>query len=619
MPTPDWDAVVAAAGAGGTPNRRRRASLTALAVAGLVAVGGRDAVLGRGDRAWPRRILVVAERVSRESRIDYAAASVRARKRPLLAWLPERHPAPSARNGHIAKTGDTVDLLGFRSGSTLASGSSVGRIQKSAQSCAPLTALESSSAPVDVLLIDQAFGHGTEHAWYGLNRFTAPALRLTAGIAADGVRSITLNDLSGSRTVPVVANAFLYVAEAPAVNQLVQRSWPYCRQGRDCPVRSALFGFGGFGAGRAAAPAPGPTSIQHHVSGGTIAWLDRRMPVGEPLTVVPGGMRLLVLRHAVFGRVLAPDPSLLFRIAVTLNTSRHGHKATGVCTWLIGNGSGIGPGAGSGGGGCAVRATLFAKSPLTWGVGIAEGSQEFATVSGLASDDVARITAFLSGGQTQPVPLADNAYIAVIARSDFPVRLVAYNGAGQVIGFALPGLGGVTNQVAPAPGRAGCSTCHQPDRRLGSALHRPRNQRRYLRLHPPLREQERKRRRGDLRAQPTRRPGDRQTPRDRADQHDWEPRRDPRIQHEPQRRNHRYPLQGRRPRHHPSHRRKGPLRDTPRQPLRRILFYRRDGTEQHRHDPRQRGIPAATIPTLTLQSPRIPPRGRPTGYANICS
>jgi hypothetical protein len=55
-------------------------------------------------------------------------------------------------------------------------------------------------------------------------------------------------------------------------------------------------------------------------------------------------------------------------------------------------------------------------------------------VSGLASDDVARLELYLATGERVAVPLRDNAFIAEVARTKFPARLVAYHQAGRVIG-----------------------------------------------------------------------------------------------------------------------------------------------------------------------------------------
>ena len=142
--------------------------------------------------------------------------------------------------------------------------------------------------------------------------------------------------------------------------------------------------------------------------------------------------------------VIAPDPSLPVRLAVTLSTSRHGGKATGLCSWLIQEGGS--------GGGCAVRADLFAENPISADMSLMSGSDEFETVSGLASDDVSEITAFLATGPSIPVPLADNAFIVNVPRARQPFRLVAYDSEHRVIGILAPP--GMFSGPSPAPGRA---------------------------------------------------------------------------------------------------------------------------------------------------------------------
>ena len=110
---------------------------------------------------------------------------------------------------------------------------------------------------------------------------------------------------------------------------------------------------------------------------------------------------------------------------------------------------------GGAGGGCAVRADLFKAGPISVGSMLDSGSDQFATLTGIASDDVARIVAFLATGQTMKVPLRDNVYLVDVARAKMPVRLVAYDTHGRVIGIQTPGgmLGG-GGVSAPAQGRA---------------------------------------------------------------------------------------------------------------------------------------------------------------------
>jgi hypothetical protein len=337
-----------------------------------------------------------------------------------------------------------VDLLGFRAGGTLClrvvvSGKTSGR----SQSCAPLAELRRSGPPVRVVLVDRGFGKGTKRAWYGIDLVRAPAVQVTAGIVADGVRAVVVEDDWGRHTLAVRGNAFLYVARSPNVGQRVGHIWAEVgRRSVSIPFAPAATLFGGIpNVGRAT----GPTHVERHVTNGKIGWLERHEPLGQSLDVLPGRDGALVRRHTVFGRVVAPDPGQPVRVAVTLSTGPEGGKALGICTWIVMR-SGVA-------GGCAVRAQLFATSPITSGVSLGGGSDQFSTIAGLASDDVARIVVFLANGQRMTAPLSDNAYLVQVARSTFPVRLVAYDQAGRVVGFT-PALGDLGSGAGPARGKA---------------------------------------------------------------------------------------------------------------------------------------------------------------------
>lgn len=439
----DWAEVLARAGR--SPRRRiSRWSAFALAAAvvAIVAFGtpiGAAVARGLGDfSAW-----VTGEPGSPASKSEQRAFD-QANARSWLSFPPGTQLRRLVTVSGPAR-GQRVELLGFRAGTTLCLRVVVvGITRAGTQSCAPLAELRQAGAPVRVVLVDHGFGQGTKRAWYGVYRFRAPALQVTAGIVADGVRGVILQDASGRHSVRVAGNAFLYVAARPDVGQRVERIWAETRTGHVAvPFAPALFGIG-IGS-PSQEHASGPTRIERRVSGGTIGWLDRHEPRGQSLDVLHVHGGALVRRHTVFGRVVAPDPSRPIRVAITLSTSRNGGKATGLCSWLVTR-SGVT-------GGCSVRADLFATSPITAGLGQIGGSDEFATVSGLASDDVARIVAFLANGQKVLVPLADNAYLVGVARFKFPVRLVAYDKAGRVIGFTPPiddGGGG----AGPAPGKA---------------------------------------------------------------------------------------------------------------------------------------------------------------------
>ena len=431
---PDWDAALRLAG------RRRRRFALAVAIAvtllcGIFVATPLGAELAHslgGFSAWLTG--QPGSPASKEEQRAFDEANAR-------SWL--RFPAGTRLRRLTTvtdpATGATADLLGFGSKSTLCLRVVVrGKVRGSALSCAPLDELRKAGAPVRVVLVDRGFGTGTKRAWYGVDRLHSSALQVTAGIAADGVRRVVVLDSSGRHTLRATSNAFLYVAWKPDVGQRVRRIWAETDTSR-ISVRFAPAPFAGGGGSAPTTRVPGPTRVDRKVSGGTIGWLDRREPRGKPLDVLP--------RHAVFGRVITPDPDRPLRVILTLKTSRHGHRPTVICTSLVTR-------TGGARGGCAARAPLFAAGPLASGqAAIGSGSDEFITISGLASDDVARIVAFLADGETMPVRLVDNVYVVDIARSRLPARLVAYDVEKRVIGFFTQ-TRGPGAPSGPSPGRA---------------------------------------------------------------------------------------------------------------------------------------------------------------------
>ncbi|HYZ79585.1 MAG TPA: hypothetical protein VE596_19660 [Gaiellaceae bacterium] len=442
-PGPDWDGVLRLAG------RRRRRFAVAAAVVAAAACGilvatplGAGIVHGLGGfSAWLTG--QPGEPASPKEQRAFEQANAR-------SWLGFPAGTQLRRLATVTEpaTGTTVDLFGFRSRSRLCLRVGVtGKTRGTATSCGPLDELRKAGAPVRVVLVDSAFGTGTKKAWYGLTRYRNSALQVTAGIIADGVRRVLVVDGSGRHTIRATSNAFLYVASEPDVGQRVRRIWAETDTSRiRVPFAPAPFGVGGGSAPQRRAPAP-PT-VDRKVRGGTIGWLNRHEPRGQPLDVLPASARWSIERHAVFGRVITPDPDRPLRVAITLNHSRHGHRAKGLCMWLMIRDGGSG-------GGCAVRATVFAQGPIPIGqIAVRVSSDEFATVQGLASDDVARIVAFLADGQTMPVPLADNVYVVDIARVRLPARLVAYDAKHRVIGYTTTITAVLGGGPSPARGRA---------------------------------------------------------------------------------------------------------------------------------------------------------------------
>src|SRR5262249_16858926 len=213
------------------PMTRRRTLLLGIALASVVAVVALATPLGAaivhrvGDfSAW-----LTGEPGSPASKAEQRAFS-RANARSWLGFPPGTE--LRRLTGVRLTRGRTVELLGFRSGGTLCLQVVVsGRTPAATRSCAPVEELRHSASPVHVVLADFGFGKGKKRAWYGVDRFEAPAMQVTAGIAADGVRSVIVEDRSGKHTVRATSNAFLYVAESPGVGQRVGRIWAYTPRG----------------------------------------------------------------------------------------------------------------------------------------------------------------------------------------------------------------------------------------------------------------------------------------------------------------------------------------------------------------------------------------------------
>jgi hypothetical protein len=60
------------------------------------------------------------------------------------------------------------------------------------------------------------------------------------------------------------------------------------------------------------------------------------------------------------------------------------------------------------------------------------GGAQSATLAGAAADGITRLTIFDAYGERIGVPLRDNLFAARVANTQFPVRLVAYNGRGRI-------------------------------------------------------------------------------------------------------------------------------------------------------------------------------------------
>ena len=102
----------------------------------------------------------------------------------------------------------------------------------------------------------------------------------------------------------------------------------------------------------------------------------------------------------------------------------------------------------SGAAGSNPIAKLFERDPFTISRG-GSGSSQYTTIDGLVSDAVHDLKVFLASGDVIDMPLRDNAYRADVARSGYPIRVVAYDAQGRVIGIQTFASDGMTNPAPP--------------------------------------------------------------------------------------------------------------------------------------------------------------------------
>jgi hypothetical protein len=318
--------------------------------------------------------------------------------------------------------GHEFDLLGFRSGGSLCLRLVARGLNESpAQSCAPVAELERASAPVVVVQADHGFGLASKVP-EGADA-VAPQAQASFGIVADGVDAVELETDDGSHRAIVAANSFLYVADKPKLGTRVRKVFALDANGRKSPVpfQSAPFGVWDSPAPAHDRPA-GPSTVERQVEGGTIAWLLRREERGEaPPADAP------FVKALDFARLIAPDPKSHMRVLVGVS-----ERKRWLCAYRVSGGAA--------GGGCSPLENPFPRGPFTLAESRDYGGDQYSTLSGLASDEVARLQLFLATGETRPIPLRDNAWVVQAARADHPVRVVAYDSEDRIIG--IQDLGG---------------------------------------------------------------------------------------------------------------------------------------------------------------------------------
>jgi len=423
--TSDWHAVVR----GATRRRRRRrvvqlATAAAVFALGVSPVGGAVAH-GVGDFSeW-----LSGEPGTPASESDQQSFE-RANQR---SW--DGFPPGTELRSLIKTTagGHDFELFGFRSGDSLCLRAVARGLSGSpAVSCAPLAALRTASAPVLVMQADHGFGLPTSVPAGG--GYAAPRAQATFGIVADGVQSVELTTDDATHAAIIASNAFLSVDDRPQVGTRVREVFAI---GADGTRAAVPFQSAPFGEHNPVVPthhdATGPVTVQRVVEGGTIGWLVRGEERGEAPPRGSAFLHALFGPHALFARLglvrlIAPDPESHLRMLIGIDQPEPGLAPSDrtVCVFTI---------AGGAGGGCSSLHAMFTLAPFTLTESIDEGGDQYTTLGGVASDDVARMQLFLGSGEAQPIPLRDNAWLTRAARADYPIRVVAYDREDRIIGI----------------------------------------------------------------------------------------------------------------------------------------------------------------------------------------
>jgi hypothetical protein len=435
----EWDDVLRRAEVGPRRVRRRPLvlALAALALAGLAVspVGTAIADGVDGFAAWIRGEPGTPATPAEQQAFE------RANERTWAGF------PPGTKLRRLIETevsGTTFTLYGFRSGNDLCLRLvATGEKAATRTRCAPARSLQSNRAPAVVVATDE--GIGTTHVRPDADGFVPPAYGATFGIASDGVSQVLLHGDDGTHRALLGGNAFLYVEDHPKLGTRIRSAHAVAADGTRAalPLQSAPYGSFDLPA-PPKGQAPGPTRVEREIEGGSIGWVERGERRGEtlprsriePFLHGPGGRR----QHLLLARTIQPDPDDYLRVGVVAVSpgSSLRDPASMLCAMTIDrNGAG---------GGCSPADRLFDRAPFTFGSSSFGG--QYSELSGLASDDVARIELFPAHGEAFAVPLRDNAWLVRVAASDFPLRLVAYDDGGRVIGIHVEQSNGMTS---PAP------------------------------------------------------------------------------------------------------------------------------------------------------------------------
>lgn len=400
--TPDWSDVLRRA----RPPVYRRPLVLALAAA-VAVVGTAAAVAGALDsfdrwlRGQPGKPAPASEQrlFEAENGRSWAAFPKDTKLRELI---------------RTSVGGRDYVLYGFRSGDSLCERLEAVSLDETTQACAPASTLVHVSAPIVPVVADRTY-------FASRNR---PTAEVSFGIAVDGVSRVGIEAVDGMHAALVRGNAYLFVENEPNTGNHVLRVSAVDANGPRVAVSfSPLFGlpfpvppFGSLSSSPRLAK--GPSRIEATIRHPAVRWHIHDEPRGfsiQQVKLTPE-QRQQLQHYAQLGflRLVKPDP--FSDVVVGL--------AGYLCVVALTEPGGAG-------GSCAPGADFFARGPVNAVIG--GGESEFFNVFGVAADGVVRVTIFLADGERQAVPLRNNLFAAVVARTQFPVRVVGYDGRDRIV------------------------------------------------------------------------------------------------------------------------------------------------------------------------------------------
>jgi hypothetical protein len=313
--------------------------------------------------------------------------------------------------------GRSHEILGFRDGSNLCirlAPPLFGSVSR--PECVPTSELSRLGEPIAML-------GGSPR---GLMPGNSGASTIAYGLAADSVLSVeAVDDGRSLGAVDVHNNAFFMAVPHPfhASGGDPNRSPPVFLRVRttngvvDVPVKSVPF-FARDHVG----DIPGPARVERTLETGSVGWLERREPRGEPFDWPYDSPS-----EILYSRVVAPDPTSSFRLGVAFGQDadwrEHGRWYCLAWFWPLVPDSLTGRG--------CTRADTVAVGPVVEGTW-PSGFGEFPQFVGIASDEVNSLKVFYEDGSTKDVPLVDNLfsfYVDGVQGS----KLVAYDAANRVV------------------------------------------------------------------------------------------------------------------------------------------------------------------------------------------